>query len=150
MKLIGLINTSSMKISISQVRDASGRPFMVPPGKIGYVTPTVAEHPAVLRFIGAGLEEGDKIPEPKLAVVASKPEEVPEEQPTEVEEEETKPDIRDLFLSAPGITESNIELILDSYSSVEDLCDADKDALLDCGISKSFVSRLQDWAIENV
>ena len=54
--------------------------------------------------------------------------------------------LREVFLSAPGITDKNIDAVLESFNSVELLAAAEEDDLIDCGISKSYAKRVIEWA----
>ena len=54
--------------------------------------------------------------------------------------------LREVFLSAPGITDKNIDAVMESFDSLELLAVADEDDLTACGISKSYAKRVIDWA----
>ena len=57
-------------------------------------------------------------------------------------------DLRDLYVSAPGITESNVDAVLEAFPTVETLKEASKNALVDCGVSKNQAKRVLSWAAE--
>lgn len=82
--------------------------------------------------------------------------EVPVEDEVPVDEDENVNDndsaveesgnLREVFLSAPGITDKNIETVLETFDSIELLAAAEEDDLTSCGISKGYVKRVIDWA----
>jgi len=161
MKMVELKNVGNSRISIRQVRGLA-----LDPGESKKVPPATAAHPAVKRYIGRGLElVGAPKAEPKApAPPASKPSPVPpkvtepkpepkvepetgeSEAPDDEGENATVGDLRESFLSAPGITEANVDEILDIYPSMEALADASKEDLCDLGVSKSYANRLISWA----
>ena len=54
--------------------------------------------------------------------------------------------LREVFLSAPGITDKNIDAVMEAFDSLELLAVADEDDLTACGISKSYAKRVIDLA----
>ena len=167
MKLVELKNVSQQRITVTQVRG-----FRLNPGESMKVTPATAKHPAVAQYIpprGNGLEmvtadTSEKVepiapaPAPAPAPVVEPP--VVEEPIAPVEEDEvTQPEeeaedevvedsLREVFIDGPGISEKNVDAVLEMYSSVEELANASKDDLKDLGIAASYVNRLIDWAQE--
>ncbi len=169
MKFIPLINSSDSRISVSQVRGADGRPLSFGVGEVKSVHPNNLNHPALKSYLGAGLDRvvDTDDPEPVIPAPAPAPKPTPKAVPApapappqedvsededegEDEEEDEDEDLTNLYLSAPGITARNVEDILAEFPSVESLVDAEADALVDCGVSKSFTSRLLEWAIDQV
>ena len=161
MKLVPLTNVSGKRINITQVRNMN-----FAPGECKKVSPETAKHPAVKRYIGAGLHEGSmegkdaKVEEPKAPAPA--PEKPPVEPPPPVEPIADEPvveeptveepqasdgtDLRELYLSAPGITDDNVDLVLEKFPTCEELAEASKTQLTKQGVSKSYTSRLKEWA----
>jgi len=156
MKLVSLKNVSGNRLAITQVRG-----LIFAPGETKKVNPATVSHPAVSRYIGRGLElvEAESKEEPK-APAPSKVEE-PETPPApEVTEPTTEPgadasedppeesgeDLRELYVSAPGITEKNVDDILTLFPTLDDLKEADKSDLIAAGVSKSYAKKLCDWA----
>jgi hypothetical protein len=164
MKYVQITNTSSKRIAITQVRG-----LVLNPGEARMVHPSTAKHPVVSRYISSGnlsvtgevsKEEPAKpkkavtapvettpvqpepTPEPESQPIATP---VPEPEKTVVENDE---DLRALYVSAPGVTDENVDAILGIYATVEDLKDASKDDLVELGVSKSYAKRLIDWASE--
>ena len=140
------------------------------PGESKKVPPATAKHPAVVRYIGRGLElvntskEEPKAPAPPAPAPqspppAAEPTPAPVEEPaseevteseTETEDETAGKDLREDYLSAPGITEANLDVILDEYPTYEALANAEKEDLCDLGVTKSYVKRLKVWASEKL
>jgi hypothetical protein len=154
MKSVPVKNHAKAKIVVRAILDDDGLPLQFPADK---VTPTLEkhlEHPALKRYFENGLLalEGEKPAKKKAAQAPAPkkpetpppppPEDPPEEDPDEEEEDE----LRELYLDAPGITESNVDAVLEKYPTLDELISADEDDLLDCGVSKSFVKRVLEWA----
>lgn len=159
MKLVPVKNVSGARLAITAVRG-----LVFAPGEVKKVNPATVSHPAVSRYIGRGLElvEAESTEEPK----APKPSKVvePETPPAPVvtepttepdadasaddEPEETGVDLKELYVSAPGITEKNVEDILALFPSLEELKDADKDDLIAAGVSKSYAKKLCEWVAD--
>ncbi len=57
-------------------------------------------------------------------------------------------DLRELYLSAPGITYENVEAILEAFGTIPALIDADKAVLNTLGVSKTQAKKLLAWAKE--
>jgi len=173
MKFVPLTNSSDHRISVSQVRGADGRPLSFETGETRSVHPSNLKHPALARYIGAGLDvavddqgppEPVATPEPvpvpapapepdPVPVPAPEPTPIPVPEVLETEDEDSgneNKDNEELYLSAPGITARNVETVLAQFPSLEALVDAEADELVDCGVSKSFTSRLLEWALEQV
>lgn len=162
MRLVEIKNVSGEHINIAQVRGLS-----LGPGETTKVHPATVKHPAVARYIGRGLElvepktgdvakEEPKAPEPPAPEPPKAPSPPPEPIATEEEKvEEVKEDtasgsLRETFVStAPGITESNVDAVMEAFPSIEALAAADKSALIDAGVSSAFAKRLIAWASEN-
>lgn len=54
--------------------------------------------------------------------------------------------LRELYLSAPGITDNNVDAVLQAFESVELLAAASKSDLLDVGVSKNSAKKVLGWA----
>jgi hypothetical protein len=54
--------------------------------------------------------------------------------------------LRDVFTEVPGVTETNIDLLLEAFDSVESLANSTKDALVDLGLSASASKKILSWA----
>jgi len=163
MKMVELKNVGNVRISIRQVRG-----FALDPGESKKVPPATAAHPAVKRFVGRGLElveaskEEPKAPAPPSSVKKSEPKPEPQKAPepkTESEKDAGKDedndtektsgnDLREDYLSAPGVTEENVDGLLEAFPTKEALSKATKDAVGDLGVSKSYAKRLISWAKE--
>ena len=170
MRFVELRNTTSSRIIISQVRG-----FVVDAGQTITVHPATVSHPAVARYMkqrtlvevsadAADVAPPPKAPskpvEPKPKVVEKKEELEAPEPPAVVEEpgveKEQKadepavaPSMKDLYLAAPGVTEENLESVMEKFPTPNHITMASKSELVDCGISRTFVSRLRSWAKEN-
>ena len=164
MKFPALKNVTNKRITITQVRGLGFEP-----GEIKKVHPATASHPAVSRLIGNGLtlvagevqkvepkapakpqtQPAEPTPEPVVepnADTTPEPEETVTPDPTPVVEDDG--DLRDKYISAPGITDANVDAVLEAYPTMDALKEATKDALLDCGISKNQTKRLLAWIAE--
>jgi hypothetical protein len=118
MKLVGLENQSRIRIAINQVRTAEGLAFSVEPGGVVYVTEAVANHPAVKRFLSAGLKRissQDETPPVVLAKVAVKKVEVPITPPPPAV---VAPTVEEPIVEAPAVEEP-VEEVLPSYEEHE-------------------------------
>ena len=162
MKLVKVTNVSDRRINVSQVRGLA-----LDPGESTKVRPETVKHPAVARYIGRGLEldeQTDDVTKAEPTAPAApvrrrpKPPAAPPVEPKAKEEEETEEeddedeeasgDLRETFVSAPGITESNVDDVMAAFPTIEALADADKDALAEAGISSAYTGRLLKWAAE--
>jgi len=169
MKLVELRNTTNSRIVVPQVRG-----LVVDAGQSVKVHPATVSHPAVARYIkqhalavvtadAADVAPPPKTPskpvEPKPKAVANPKEEskapeppaVVEEPGVEEEKKADEPvgsDTKDLYLAAPGITEENLEDVLAKFPTPKHVAEASKSELVDCGIARTFVSRLRSWAKE--
>jgi len=86
--------------------------------------------------------------EPAEEVVEEPSEEVVEEPSEEVVEEPAAETtgLRDEFLAGPGITESNVDAIMEAYPKFSDLAEASKSSLQKLGVAKSYTKKLLSWA----
>ena len=165
MKFVELTNVSPEGLRITQVR------LYFNPGETKKVHPATVKHPSVQQYIGSKLSTDTKqkaepiapdtqpAPEPAPEPVPEdiQPSEVPVEEPvaepaTETEEAPVDTEagesgnLRELYISAPGITEENVEAVLAAFPSVADLAGTTKKALQDCGVSKNSAKRVLEWA----
>jgi len=158
MKLVLVKNVSKERINIPQVRG-----FALSPGETTKVHPATVKHPAVARYIGRGLELVEQIDsttkeEPKAPAVPrvippkviSKP---PEPIAGDVEKTEEKEvevsatgSLRETLVSAPGITESNIDKVLEKFPTADLIAGANRDELAEAGVSFSMTRKLSAWA----
>ena len=169
MKYAKLTNLSSARRAYSGLRDGSGRGLVLDAGETKPVHPSVVNDPRI-----KAAEEADVLkvelpgdaPAPVKRPAAPPKEETPEEpktepeetEPEETEPEETEPDeaapadpaLRELYVEAPGITEKNVDAVLEAFPSIQDLADAEEDALVAAGVSKSFAGRVLEWSIEQL
>jgi hypothetical protein len=163
MKLVYLKNVTNCRKIYPQVRNARGRILSFEPGETVPVTPAAVKHPTVSLAIGKGLElvgdEKSKQPaietpaSPKAVVaVPTLPIEVNKEETITDSSEPTMPaGSRELYLTAPGVTEYNVDNILTSFPTLVDLSEASKDILIDeCGVSKAYAKRLLTWATDTL
>lgn len=164
MKLVEVRNDTGTQLSISAIR---GLVFL--PGEVKKVTPATVKHPAVSRYIGRGLTlvtssqgEEPKAPTPVIAVAAAEPvmapvevmpaapapEPMPAPEPPEMEsQKETAGNLQEAYLAAPGISEENVQAVLEAFPTFADLANAQLSAVQDAtGLSKSAARRLKDWA----
>jgi hypothetical protein len=172
MKLIPLTNVSGAKLRIAAARLVfePGQTKKVHPATVQH--PAVQKY--IGGYLKQGTQETVAKAEPKAPVAqpaakptvalpvsepnASKEETpVPVNEPTVSDPETTQVDnsdsaqdesgnLREVFLSAPGITDKNIDAVLAAFDSLELLAAADEDDLIDCGISRSYAKRVVDWA----
>jgi hypothetical protein len=168
MKLVLLKNTSGKRLAFP-VRGTDGQKLVLNPGEAKNVSPATVKHPAVSRYIGLGLEvEGDsaaaapkqKEPEPAPAPPQAPPAEPTSEAEPSEDESESEPeepadepagdteDLRGLYLTGPGVTEDNVDALLEKYSTIEALAKGTKGAVIQAGVSKSFAGRLLSWAAD--
>ena len=156
MKLVLLKNVSGNRLAITQVRG-----LIFAPGEVKKVDPVTVKHPAVSRYIGRGLElvEAESKEEPKApapskvttpdttpASTAPEPTTEPDVDDSDDSSEESGEDLRELYISAPGITEKNVDDLLTLFPTLDDLKEADKSDLIDAGVAKSYAQKLCDWA----
>ena len=170
MKLVKLRNKTSETITITQVRGLS-----IAPGEVKPVHPATVTHPAVSPYIPGSLEivgDGAVVPKPKVGDVkkaepkapeappsndtdnapANEETETSDDEPNAVDEtqsgdsDETIGDLRDVFVSAPGITEGNVDSLLEFYKSIDELASASEADLIELGVSKSYAKKVLQWA----
>ncbi len=156
MKLVPVKNVSGNRLAITQVRG-----LVFSPGEVKMVHPATVSHPAVSRYIGRGLElveaestEEPKAPKPSKVVkketppapVVAEPTPEPVADAPEDPPEESGVDLRELYVSAPGITDRNVDDILELFPTLEELKDASKYDLTAAGVSKSYAKKLREWA----
>jgi hypothetical protein len=164
MKYVQLENYTEMRIVITALRD-----LIFEPKTVKYVLPNTATHPAVVPYLGNGLRvikrEGQVITkldlieptmeqttvsvetttiEPNAEVVSP----VETETSVSVTDEDSLGDLRRLFLSAPGITDKNVDDILTMYSSIDTLKSATAYELKELGVSKTMTTKLIAWIAE--
>lgn len=86
--------------------------------------------------------------EDAVAPVADVPDEEPAavDAPEEPVSEMAGKTLRETFIEGPGVTESNVDVLCETFASVEALSTASKDALLDLGLSSSASKKLIAWA----
>lgn len=153
MKNIRVKNTHGVRIIVRTLKGDDGLPLSFGPGEEKDVSEALMAHPVLKRYFGEGrplqvVQAGavKKTPAPAPAPTAPV-EKTPPSDPEEPEEpEEEKEDLRDVYLRAPGITENNVDEVLEAFPTLEELADADEADLIDCGVSKSFVNRVLEWA----
>lgn len=168
MKLVPLENISGKRL-VFPIRGIDGKRLVFDAHETKYVSPATVKHPAVSIFIGGGLKvvgnetQEKEVPKPKELVPTTLPKEsapVPTsenepstddeqsepEEPVDTSAGEVSEDLHDLYVSAPGITDSNVNAVLDSFTTVTELADASEHDLLEAGISRSYVKRLRKWA----
>ncbi len=173
MKLSALRNASNKRINVLQIR---GLKFE--PGEVRRVPSALVSHPAIAKLVKSNIltvVERSPKGEPKGAPVVApivppvaesettdiqpSAEEVEEEPVSTVEEtEEVTEDpevieddsntLRTLYIAAPGITEGNVDGILEAYPNVEKLKEATKSDLLRLKVSKNQCKRLLSWISE--
>ena len=120
-------------------KKAPESPSSLPP----VLTPTPSEP------IAREPEETAVEPEDAIVESAEEPaEEVVEEPSEEVVEEPAAETtgLRDEFLAGPGITESNVDAIMEAYPKFSDLAEASKSSLQKLGVAKSYTKKLLSWA----
>jgi len=165
MKYAKLTNTTQARRAYSGLRDGTGRPLVLDAGQTKPVHPSLARHPRIMEGVQNGelemttptVKEKAPVPAPAPAPPAEPPKEPiappvepPPEEPPADDSQDSDSELRELFLDAPGITEKNVDSVLDSFTTIQELADADEDALVEAGVSKSFAGRVLEWAIENL
>jgi len=58
--------------------------------------------------------------------------------------------LREIYLSAPGVTEENVDALLARFPEIKDVPTAKKFELSDCGIRKADTAALKDWASNQI
>lgn len=153
MKYSKLTNLSSARKAYSGLRDGTGRPLVLDGGETKPVHPSVVRHPRIQADLQGKLLAVD-VPGAVTPVAATPspppPPEDPPKEPEKTEPEAPSAELRELFLEAPGITEKNIDAILDAYTSIQELADAEEEDLVSAGVSKSFASRVLEWAVDQL
>ena len=159
MKLLKLINDSSKRLNFP-IRGSDGKRLTFEVGETRFVSPATVQHPTVSAYIGRGLTLVDQEPPKKkelppvapptetVAAPTSENEPSTEEPLSEPEEpaESAEDNLRDLYVEAPGITESNVDDVLEYYPTLDSLTKATEDDLLALGVSRSYVKRIKKWA----
>jgi len=163
-----LRNTSGKRLNFP-IRGSDGKRLRFEVGEEKFVTAATVKHPAVSTYIGKGLQlvEDDSSTAPKtkeLEVEAPPaPPKTPEPEPTSENEPSTDEepgdteepadaknavtdDLRELYLSAPGITDENVDAILEAFPTVAAIADASRDILVEAGVTLSYAKRLRNWA----
>jgi len=166
MKLVNLKNQTSKRINIVAIRNLT-----FSPGEAKKVHPSVASHPAVRRYLNAGIlvtfkekaviepiaETVVSVPEPKIIKVISvvetpEPIEEPVIEPIAEIEESNDPEVlttelnmRSIYLAAPGITEANVDAIVNEYATMDDLKKTDSSTLKKLGVKNNQVKKVLNW-----
>jgi hypothetical protein len=139
------------------------RDFNFESGETKRATPAQLSHPTVKPYIGRQLVLGTDeettpkaepeapVSPPSLPAETAKPEPEPiASEPVEVLDQEPEvgagETLRDQYLAAPGITESNVDDILAMYPSLDRLAGASKDDFISLGVAKSYAKKLVEWA----
>lgn len=159
MKLVELVNVSNSRISIAQIRGLN-----LDPGASTKVSPETVKHPAVKRYLDAGLlisKEGTDTkveepiaPAPPVVVPKSAPvvhiEPKAEEKPviTDVEKPASVDgkDLRKLYMTAPGVTEALVDELVTQFPTTIALAQASKTTLAKLGIARNSIADLKLWA----
>jgi hypothetical protein len=177
MKMVELKNVGDSRISVRQVRGFAldpGDSKKVPPATAAH--PAVKRYIGRgLELVGASKEE-PKAPAPPVTEPPQTPdsdteptpdsdeetgadEETEDDSNEETEEDSTDEepvdetagiDLREDYLSAPGVTEANVDGLLERYPTLETLAVATKETLCDLGVAKSYTNRLVSWASEQL
>lgn len=159
MKLLKLTNDSNKRLNFP-IRGPDGKRLTFEVGETRFVSPATVQHPTVSPYIGKGLTlAGQEMPKKKeLPPVAppmetkvaptSENEPSTEEPLSEPEEpaDNAADELRDLYVEAPGITESNVDAVLDYFPTPRSLAEATEDDLLELGVSRTYVKRIKKWA----
>ena len=150
MKAVKLRNKSAHTVVVSSLKNLDGFPLMIQPGGWTVVSEETFKHADLQAHLGATLFEETKL------VVRTKSLPPPPSPPPQVElppsiesaVERYSSDLKAEYLKAPGITEGNIDKVLARFPSKIALAHASKEELRDCGVTKSYVSRLKEWSRE--
>lgn len=154
MKLVEVKNDSGARLVIPAIRGLAFEP-----GEVKKVSPATVKHPAVSSYIGRGLTlvtssqgEEPKAPIPTVAVspkpAAKVAEPMPAPEPPVVDTpKETAGNLREAYLAAPGVSEENVQAILNAFSTFAALADASLSDLQEVsGLSKTASRKLKEWA----
>lgn len=166
MKFIELENVSKSQIVIKPAR------LTFKTGEKKKVHPCMLAYPSIGNLIGNGLlvvskEEAPvvepKAPEPttpaKVEPIQSKVSEpiaTPSTGSTKADNDSTAESVdqssgqnlREIYISAPGITEDNVDAILEVYPVFDELKKATKAKLLELGVHKSQAKKLVSWVAD--
>jgi hypothetical protein len=154
MTLVEVRNDSGARLAIPAIRG-----LVFEKDEVKKVSPATVKHPAVSQYIGRGLTlvtssqgEEPKAPiptaavSPKPAAPAAEPTPAPEP-PVMETQKETAGNLREAYLAAPGVSDENVEAILNAFPTFKDLADAPVSKVQEVsGLSKSASKRLQTWA----
>lgn len=80
----------------------------------------------------------------------TEPKPVEEAAPSSEPEETVGTSLRKLYLSAPGVSEDNVDEVVARFPSVKKLSYAKKSELTGCGISKTDTAALKEWALSRI
>lgn len=139
------------------------RDFDFAVGETKRASPAQLSHPTVAPYVGHGLTLGKmSVAAPKVEPKApvSPPPEPPAPEEPETEPTASTPDegvdeepnegagetLRDKFVAAPGITDSNVDSIMEAYPTLDALANASKSDFIALGVSKSYAKKLVTWA----
>lgn len=75
---------------------------------------------------------------------------VEEAAPSSEPEETVGTSLRKLYLSAPGVSEDNVDEVMARFPSVKKIANAKKSDLASCGIAKTDTAALKDWALDRI
>jgi hypothetical protein len=159
MKFVEVRNDTGGRIVIPAIRGLS---FL--PGEVKKVSPATVKHPAVSSRIGRGLtlvtsSQGEELKAPIPTVTESPKPVVPikiepqpvMEPPVMEAPKETAGNLREAYLAAPGVTEENIQVVMEAFPTLNSLARANVTAVQETlGLSKNVARRLRDWASATV
>lgn len=158
MRRIPVTNDTGKQLVFPALRD-----FNFAVGETQRATPAQLSHPTVAPYVGHGLTLGKasvaapkvepKAPvspppeppapkEPETEPTASTPDEGVDEEPNEGAGET----LRDKYIAAPGITDSNVDSIMEAYPTLDALASASKSDFISIGVAKSYAKKLVEWA----
>lgn len=115
-------------------------PISTPVVEAAVETTVVPDEPTVVEeAVQQPIEEAVEQPIEETTAVEEAVEPVKESEPS-------AESLRGIYLEAPGVTETNVDLILNAFPTVADLANASKEDLVELGVSKNQAKRAVTWA----
>ena len=146
-----LRNKSAKTIVLSSLKTIDGFPLVIQPHGCAAVSEETCKSTCLQPYLGVALFEDVKVPVPppiEIKVIPPKPIKIEPSGSIASAVIKYSSGMHEEYLKAPGITAENVDMVLVKFPSKDLIVNAYKWELTECGVAKSYVSRLKEWAKE--